>query len=405
MKHVLILIFYTLTAFASLSNSDFKTLQNIQELINKQEYTQAKKLLKPLLASKKKSTKVYALQTLASLHLEKLEYTKAIQAYEQILKLGTLGKKESSRIKFVLAQLYLSNEQYKKGLQYTKELLKNGVISRERLLENLTLGYYYNKEYNNSIMYAKELIEQKKKALEKYLSLNKEQQSNTSKPNIESWYKVLYASHFELKQYAQAITILKHLIEAYEPKEEYWMQLVLIYQNQDKIKSMLSTLELAYDKGFINQKNNIEYFINALLQNELYNKVAMLIQSGLDKKLLKNNSKNFKRLVTSHIQAKNTKKAIALLEQSPHAQTELFQVMLGNLYYNQSDYHKIVKNLNFDVFKKKSKYAGEKDILMALTHYELHQENLTKKYLKQALLNPHVKKRSRQIIKQLGYKL
>lgn len=406
MKKIVLLTFIcTLCAFASMSNADFKQLQKIQGLIEKQAYKQAQTQLQPLLKSDDSATKAYALQTLASLYLDQQEFDKAIKNYERTLELDVLSKNSSAQIMFVLSQLYLSNEQYKKALHYTLEVMKKSSVSKVRLYENLSLIYYYTKEYKKSIEYTQKLIEIKKEQLEKYLALEEAKQKEQSRPDLERWYKVLYSNHFELEEYPKAIHIINHLIENYESKEEYWMQLVLIYQNQNQTHTMLSTLELAYDKGFINKKSNIEYFINALLQHEIYHKAALLIEKGIEKKLLKDNEKNFKRLVTAHVQAKNLQKAIALLAHSKHAQTQEFQVMLGNLYYNQSDYEKIIKKLNLKLFDNKSKFSGEKDILLALTHYELNQEELTKKYLKSALNNQYERKRSQQLIKQLGYKL
>lgn len=401
---VLLCIFCTY-ANAALSPSAFKKLEKAQKLIEQNQFKQAKEILIPMLETSSTLTKSYTLQTLSSINLEKNQYKKAIKNYEEILQLKAFKKNDLQRVKFVLSQLYLSEQNYKKSIDYSLMLLTAKNIQKKRLYENLSLAYYYDKNYKKSIPYVNKLIDIKQQAIQEYNKLSKEERKKKSKPNIETWYKILYSSYFELKQYKKAIVTLEYLIKHFESKEEYWMQLVLIYQNLEKPKKMLSTLELAYDKGLISHKQNIQYFVNILLQEQLYNKAAQLMQEGLQKSILKDTSSNFALLVSAHVNAKNHEQAIDLLTSNKHAKTPLYQIMLANIYYNDSKYKKSIQSLEKKPFKNGSKYKGQKEILLALAYYELEEENRSKKYLRKAMNNKHEKKRARRISKQLGYKL
>ncbi|ADG92227.1 Tetratricopeptide repeat protein [Arcobacter nitrofigilis DSM 7299] len=406
-KIILILTLLVLSTFAkeTLSNSAFNKLQEAEKFIEKKEYKQASNILKPLLKDTNNITTSYALQSFASIYLEQNKYKKAISNYEKILKLDAFKTNEINRVKYVLSQLYLSETLYKKSIKYSLELLKSKDTNKELIYQNLTLAYYYTEEYKQSIIYDEKVIENKKRLLDEYLQTPKEKQKNKTKPNLETWYKILYSSYFELKQYPKAIEIIKYMINTFESKEEYWMQLVLIYQNTNGQKQMLSTLELAYDKGLINHKNNIQYFINMLLQNELYNKAALLIEDGIKKGILKDDKLNFKTLVNAHLNAKNIKRAIKLLTTNVNAKDEYYEILLGNIYYNKSNYKKVISTLENLKFKKNTKYEGQKNILLALSYYELEKEEFSKKYLKKALSNKFEKLRAKKIIKQLGYKI
>ena len=404
-KIVLILLCGFIYVQANLSTGTFKKLQNAQKLIEQNKYKEALALLNPILKSESKIAKSYALQTMASIHLEKVENKKAAKSYEQILQLKAFKQKDLDRITFVLSQIYLSELDYKKGLKYALALKNAKGIQKERLYENISLGYYYTQQYQKSIKYVNQVIQFKTTQLETYNQLSKEEKKKKTKPNLEPWYKILYSSYFELKQYSAAIKTIQYLITNFESKEEYWMQLVLIYQNQKRTKKMLSTLELAYDKSLINKKRNIDFFISLLLQQELFNKAALLIEQSLHRKILKNNKKNFGLLITSHVNAKNTDKAIAVLTKSEFAKNELYQIMLGNLYYNEGHYNKVITSMKNDYFKKNSKYDGQRNLLLALSYFELDNEKMTKEYLKRARANKHERKRANNIIKQMGYKI
>lgn len=406
-KIILILTLLVLSTFAkeTLSNSAFNKLQEAEKFIEKKEYKQASNILKPLLKDTNNITTSYALQSFASIYLEQNKYKKAISNYEKILKLDAFKTNEINRVKYVLSQLYLSETLYKKSIKYSLELLKSKDTNKELIYQNLTLAYYYTEEYKQSIIYDEKVIENKKRLLDEYLQTPKEKQKNKTKPNLETWYKILYSSYFELKQYPKAIEIIKYMINTFESKEEYWMQLVLIYQNTNGQKQMLSTLELAYDKGLINHKNNIQYFINMLLQNELYNKAALLIEDGIKKGILKDDKLNFKTLVNAHLNAKNIKRAIKLLTTNVNAKDEYYEILLGNIYYNKSNYKKVISTLENLKFKKIQNMKVKKNILLALSYYELEKEEFSKKYLKKALSNKFEKLRAKKIIKQLGYKI
>lgn len=406
MKKIFLIL--TLLVFSSygketLSESVFKKLQKAEKFIEKKDYKQAFNLLKPLLKDTNDITMSYALQSLASIYLEENKYKEAISNYEKILKLNAFKTNEINRVKYVLSQLYLSETFYERSIKYSLELLHAKGINKELLYQNLALAYYYKEDYKQSILYDEKVIANKKTLLEEYLQTPKEKQKNITKPDLESWYKILYSSYFELKQYPKAIEIIKYMINNFESKEEYWMQLVLIYQNTDDKKQMLSTLELAYDKGLINHKNNIQYFINMLLQNELYNKAALLIEDGIKKGILEDNKSNFKTLINAHLNAKNIKHAIKLLTTNTNAKDDYYQILLGNIYYNKSNYKKVISTLENLEFKKNTKYEGQKNILLALSYYELEKEEFSKKYLKKALSNKFEELRAKKIIKQLGY--
>lgn len=370
----------------TISQSTYKKLQKVQKLIEKKEYTKALNILTPIVNSDTNNLgKSYAYQSLANIYIAKDQYEKVSKYYENILSLKALGKEDLERIKFSLSQIYLSLSSYKKSIKYSKELLNSKIIKRSDLIENIALAYYYDSKYKKSIPYIKQVINQKKKK--------------------EEWYRMLYSSYIELKDYNGAIKTLNFLVKKYSSKEEYWMQLISLYQTTKKYKKSLATLELAYKKDVVSKKKNIMYFVNILLQNNLYNKAGLLMQSALNRNIIENNKKNFDILISCFLNAKNYKEAVPKLKKSTYANSDKYKLILGNIYFNHSDYKNAIKVLKAYKFRKNTRYDGQRYTILALSSFELENKKQTIKYLKKAASNRYEKRRALNLASELGYKI
>ncbi len=375
-----------LNAKTTISQKSYKQLQKANKLIESNQYSNAKVILDNLLAnSKNDMEKTYAYQALANIYINKDQYKKVAVNYEKILKLNVLETKDLENIKFSLSQIYLSISNYNKSIFYSLDLLKSENTKKTKIQENLALAYYYNKQYKKSIPYVKKTIQIKKKN--------------------ESWYRMLYSAYIEIKDYNNAIKTLKYMVRKYTKEESYWMQLISIYQNTQRYKESLATIELAYKKDIINKKKNIMYFVNILLQNRLYNKAGTIMEESLNKNILKDSKRNFNILISSYLNAKNYKKSIYFLKSSKYAKTDKYQLILGNIFYNRSDYKNSIKTLKAYSFNKNSRISGQKDILIALSYYEVENTKQSKKYLKKAMANKYEKKRASNIARDLSFKI
>lgn len=273
---------------------------------------------------------------------------------------------------------------YKKGIKLSSELLNDGFENKNALYENLAIAYYYNEQYKESIPYIQKLI--------------------TIKKEKEQWYRMLYSSYIESKNYKDAIKTLKYLVSVYQ-KEEYWIQLISVYQTINNFKDSLATLELAYKKGFITQEKNLMYLVSVLLQNNLYNKASQYLKNGLDKNIVENTEINFDILVSCYLNSKNYKDLIYIVSNSKYGNTPKYKILVANIHYTNGNYKDVINTLENYKFEKNSKYDGQKYILLSLSSYELDKDELVKKYLKEASLNKHERRRAHSIANDLGYKI
>lgn len=392
MKKLLLLILLITNLFSAedskntISKEVYNQLQKANKLIEKKEYTNAKNILNPIVKnSENVMEKTYALQSLSNIYINQNNYKKVIPYYEKIIALNSLEKKDVDNIKFTLSKIHLSESNYKKSIKYSKSLMGSPHIKKKSLIENLALAYYYDGQYKRSSKYIKQVINFKKKK--------------------EQWYRMLYSSYIETKDYNNAITTLKYMVKRYSSKEEYWMQLISIYQTTKRYKKSLATLELVYKKKIVNQKDNLMYLVNILFQNNLYNKAALLMDESIRKGLLSLNKKNFNIIISSYLNAKNYKKAIPKLTKSKFANTDKYKLILGNIHYNNSNYKQAVKILSKYRFRKNSKIDGQRNTIIALSFYELSKIKESKEYLKKAIRNKFEHRRASSLARDLGYKI
>lgn len=369
-----------------LSKATFNQLQKAQKFIKNHKFRSASDVLNSILKKDSSNTaKSYALQALANIAIHNNRYPQAIKHYEQIVKYNAMPPEDILKIKFSLSQLYLSEGIYSKSIKYSTELLNINYAKKAKIYENLALAYYYNNQYSKSIKYIKIVIEQKKKKT--------------------SWYKMLYSSYVETKNYGSAIRIMKILLAKDRTNEDYWMQLISLYQTMRNYKKSLATIELAYKKNIISKSKNLMYFVNILLQNNIYNKAAIMMEDGIKKGLVANNKKNFNIMISSYLNAKNYKKAIPFLTTSPYANTNKFKLLLGNIYYNYNNYKKAIATLKNFNFTKNSSHDGQRYTLLALSYYELDKKENVESYLKKAYSNKYERKRAASIARSLGIKI
>lgn len=393
MKKILIILGITITllqaihAKSNMSQAVYNKLNKSQELILKKDYKASLFLLKTILASKANDyERSYALQYIANIYIEKNDYKKATSSYEKIVKLEAFDKKNIDKIKYSLSRIYLSLEDYEKCIKVSKQLLLNSKIKKKDIYENLIFAYYYTNKFKQSILYTKEVFKE------------------ITKPK-ESLYQILYSSYIEEKEYKNAIKTLKVMLKRWHKNETYWLQLISLYQEQRAYKKSLATFELAYKKDGLNQAKHSLYFANILLQNNLYNKAALVLENSLKNGFIKNDKKIFETLVSSYLNARETNKAVKLLEKSSYAKTPKFTLLLANIQYNKQRYKETIKILKDYKIKRNTRKDGEKYILLALSYNELDNKKECINNLKKAHINKYEKKRAYNISKSLQVKI
>lgn len=380
------MIFSTLIyAKPTMSQKSYDALMVAQKFIEANQMVKAVESLNKLLLEDNNYAKSYAYQYLANIALQDNDYEKASKYYDNIIKLNSLDKENINRIKLSLSKISLSLENYAKSIKLSNELLVDSKISKTDIYETLIYSYYYTKKFTNSISYAK-----------KYIVISKKKK--------ETIYQILYSSYVELKDYKNAIKTLSVMVRSWSKQENYWLQLISLYQETKQYKKALSTIELSYKEKILDPTKNTQFYVNLLLQNEVYQKANIVMENGIKKGYLKNDKRTFELLVSSYFNAKEFDKAIILLSKSKLAKNKKFKKILANIHYNKHNYKSTIKVLESIKTREKKKIDADTQILLALCYFELDNIKESTAHLKK-VLQTKKKKRAIEIAKALRINL
>ena len=388
MKKIILLVL-TLNALLyakpTMSQKSYEMLMTAQKHIEENKIVQAKEILNKLLKKNNNYVKSYAYQYLANISLGNNDYIKTQEYYEQIIELNSFEKNNINRIKLSLSKIYLSLEKFDKSIQLSKDLLKTSKVEKESIYETLIYSYYYTKDYKNSLYYNKE-----------YIKIAKEKKENI--------YQILYSSYIELKDYPKAISTLNIMIKQWHAQQNYWLQLISLYQETKQYKKALSTIELSYKKDVLDPNKNTQFYVNLLLQNNLFQKGSLALENGIKNGYIKEDKKSFELLISAYLSAKEFNKAIAKLSSSKYAKNEKFKKILANLHYKKHNYKSTISILKTIPQKTKKQFDPDIQILLSLCYYELNDIKNTTKHLKKVYHSKN-KKRAMGIAKSLQIKL
>ena len=385
MKKVFIIIIgLAIGAFANhtMSQKIFNVLNIAEKLSEQNKGKEFLALLKKIeKRNLNKYEKSYILQTRANYYLSKNKYKEAGKQYEQIISINVFKRQNIERMKLSLARIYLYSQEYKKSIKLLNSLKNSKYITKEILYENLILATYYSKDYLLSIKYS-----------EKYFSLVQAPQ--------ESFYKILYSSYVEIKDYDNAISTLKIMIKKWSNNEIYWVQLASLYEKKGELKNTLAILDIANKENILKSPDNILYFISILHQSKIYCKAAIVLEKGLIKK----SKRNFELLLSSYFNSKQNAKFVKLLDTSSFAKEAKYQLILASIYYKKQKFENSIKVLKQIKVKPELSEYGEKNIQLALNYYAKDKKSECIKYLELAYKNSFSKKRAYNLLVQLDPK-
>jgi uncharacterized protein HemY len=125
----------------------------------------------------------------------------------------------------------------------------------------------------------------------------------------ESWLQLKNAMLVEEKDYEGAEAVLGELIERF-PKKAYWMQLAAIYSETNRHERALTTLEMVYLQGLLDQESEYLTLAQMYLYNQIPYQAAAVLRDGLDKGIVADSSKSWQLLADSWLAARERDEAL-----------------------------------------------------------------------------------------------
>jgi tetratricopeptide (TPR) repeat protein len=256
------------------------------------------------------------------------QYDKALEYFDKVVEQQPIPVTFEQTTLFSLAQLHLMQGNYGETINYLDryEALSDGKIPpKTRIIK--AQAYYQNKQY----LEAGELIE---KAIADH-------EADGYLPD-EGWLILQRAVYYEMKQPAKVKDVLVKMVKLFnEPK--YWTQLAGMYGELGQEKKQLAMMEAAYQQGFIESASDIFNLAQLYYFHDVPYKGAKLMQQAIDEGVLEKNLRNLKFMAQSWSLAKETDKAIPVMEEAAAmADDGELDAQLAQLFLNSDQWDKAI---------------------------------------------------------------
>lgn len=309
----------------ALDTKSFKKIEEVQQLIENNQSSRALQILQGMLSGGKLNafTKATVYNNIASIHVEREDYNKAIAAYQNLLKEDNIPSGITNQTTFYLAQLYVQVERSKEAVSLMKRFLANAKDPNPEAYYILALAQYQTGDYTSAVTNVRKTIDGARK-----LGIDPQ----------EKWLSLLAFSYFEKDDLKNFVKITEQLVVKW-PKASYFSQLAGAYGQQGREKEQSLVLELAYDGGYLKNESGLLNLSALLMQNDVPYKAAKVLEKGMKDGQITKNTKNYQRLAEAWQVAQEPKKAIEAYKQAASsAQNGELDYKIGQAYVALDDW-------------------------------------------------------------------
>ena len=357
-----------------------KKFELFQVAYEEKNYVGAASILSDL--KKRRSITSYELALVAFyeglIHYEQGNIGQAIRAYERVLANPDLSWNFYDNVKFSIAQLNFADEHYRKAIQLIDEWLVYKCDPPVSVYMLKGQGYYALQDYRNALGQIK---------------IAMEMDTLAGRPIKENTYLLMRSAYFELNDLPNVRNVLETLILKFPPKAQYWIQLSAIYSELKQEKNQLAAMEVAYRQGFFDKETHFINLAQLYLYNEVPIKAVKVMEDGFDKKVIKENEKNFDTYSQSLMMAREYKRSIVPLENAAKLSDdgELY-IRLAQVNIQLDDHENAIDAIEAALKKGGLKRPGLAQILLGMSYYNIDQlGEATKSFRKAAKDKDHRK--------------
>lgn len=289
------------------------------------------------------------------------DFDKTIESFELAVSQSPIPVSFEQTALFSLAQLSMAQGNYKDVINYLErwEALNSGKIPpRNFVLKAQAL--YQDKAYEESMKYIEAAI------------IGHEEEGYL--PD-ENWLILQRAIYFEMKQPEKVKDTIIKLIRLYD-QPNYWVQLAGMYGELEQEKKQLATMEIAYQRGFINSASDTFNLAQLYYYHQVPYKGAKLMEQALESGVLPKNLRNLEFLAQSWQAAREDDKAIIAMQNAAElSDNGKLDGQLALLFYNNSNYQKAVESAKSALEKGDLTRPGDTHMVMGLALYNLREFN------------------------------
>ena len=285
------------------------------------------------------------------------EFSDAAKHFIKAFSLDALPADVTHGLNYSTAQLLIHIDKTKEGLKYLSKWFANEPKATGDAHILAATAYYYLKDYKQLIIH-----------VEKALALS-------NKPPL-SWYELLLAGYYEIKEYKKSAALLETIINKHPKKTNYWLQLAEIYQRLKQDKKALAIYELAYAKGLL-KKDDINRLISNYLYLEMPYKAATILEKEMAIGDINPDIKMLTLLADSWLLAQENQKAEPVFKEIiKKFNDDHTRLRLGQLYIEAEEWKKVIDVLDVEFAPENKVLLSKVNLLLGIAQY--HSKNMDK---------------------------
>lgn len=349
----------------------YKYILKAQEQMAEDDMNAARQSLEHVLAKIKgsKYDRAAVNQMLGVVFANQEKFAEATRYFKAALADDALHQPAAQQVRYNLAQLLMMEGAFKEGVEQLKIWMANlgdKVEVPASAWIMLANGYSRMQQWE-------QVIDPAKKAIA------------ASDAPPESWYTLLLAAHYELKEIPQAIEVLEILVTMAPQKKQYWLQLSGMNMSIKRDAQALAALRAAYRNGLFEKEAEYTQLANFLTYQQVPYQAGVVYSDGMKKGVVEGSFANYKKLANFWSHARENSKAIDAFNQALSLQEDPgLQLKLARMLARSERYQELLALVGKAFAGTTQKQTGELLFLTGMAHYQLGDSRKSLDYMHKA---------------------
>jgi len=286
---------------------------------------------------------------------------------QQAIASGGLNDQEASIARFQVAQLFMAENKWQEGADALQEWFKTAQNPNSAAYHLLAVAYYQMGNHSAALEPAQKAVD-----------------LGGAKPQ-ESLLQLLLAIRLDLKQYKQAVPVVKRLIEAAPANKTYWLQFAGLDSMLGDVSGAAVPIELAYRGGWLTGDENALRLTQFLVQAAIPYRAGQILNQAIEQGVMKSDVQANELLANCWLAAREYDKAIKPLKRAADLSSngELY-LRLAQVYAQREDWPHTADTLHLAIDKGNLKNTGDALLLMGIASNNQKQPALARTWFEKA---------------------
>ncbi len=355
----------------SMSEQVYKRLSAVHELIGEKQNAEA---LDKLAALEKQRLSPYeqalVYQAYGYVYINKNDTKRAIEYFEKTLSTDALPNFAQQGMLYSLAGLYASEERYQDAIRTLSTWFKYEEDPPADANILMASSHFELKQYEQALPWVQEAI--------------KKREASGKEPK-ESWYQLELAVYFEGNRYNDAAKLLRRMLAMWPDEPKYWKTLSGVYTTLEKDSEALALMMLAYEKGHLTEEKELLNLVRLNLFLDIPYTAGVILDKEMNNGRIETNQKHLLLLKQCWSNSREYDRTIevlqALAEQSNDGE---FDIEIAQILVEKTDWDGASTAARKGIDKGGLKKPGNAWLLLGMSLAEGGKYNEAERALREA---------------------